>query len=260
MIQLGILVPLAVGGIIGAIWREYRKGQAYQLSLSVPTLEVDLDGSNEQEESKTLPQKAPRVFDDVGELHHYQRVSWYALAFAASGSWFYPPAALVSMPLLGYNAYHFMKIIQHSDTADQKAPLTIFEVIGVAASLATGRLITTSVVLLFSFGTRKLLLQAGNISNNIGLSRAFNPKFSRVWILRDGAEIETSISELQDGDIIVLHAGDTVAVKGKIVEGEGLIRQFSLRNQIKFVPKQEGDKVFPFTKVETGCLHIQPAR
>jgi cation transport ATPase len=80
-----------------------------------------------------------------------------------------------------------------------------------------------------------------------------------VWTLRDGAEIETAVSDLQDGDIIVLHAGETVMVEGKIVEGSGIIRQFSLRKQMKLINKHMDDKVFPFTQLESGCVHVQPA-
>ncbi|WMP19454.1 P-type ATPase [Thiothrix lacustris] len=212
-----------------------------------------------QEQVELASHGGEKVFDDVGELQHYQRVSWYALALSTSGAWFYPPATLVSIPLLGYNAYNLVKTIRQSDKAEQTSPLTIFEVIAVTGTLVTGRPATASVLMLLSFGTRKLLLQAGNISNNIGFAKPFNPRFAKVWTLRDGAEIETSVADLQQGDIVVLHAGETVAVEGKILEGIGTIRQYSLCKQMKLVPKQEGDKVFPFTQVESGCLHVQPA-
>ncbi|MEB4591264.1 hypothetical protein VSS37_09770 [Candidatus Thiothrix sp. Deng01] len=249
MIQLGVL--LMAGGVAGALWRDYRKKQAYKSHAALPY------ANPEPQTSKLPPPTRVKVFDDVGELNHYQKISWYALAFAASGSWFYPPARLVSLPLLSYNTYHFFRTIRQSDKADQKSPVTLFESIGIAGSLATGSPFTASMLMVFSFGTRKLLLQAGNISNNIGFSQPFNPRYAKVWVMRDGAELETTVGNLREDDVIVLHAGDTIALEGKVLDGVGSVRQFSLRKQMKLIPKQEGDRVYPFTQLESGCLHVQ---
>lgn len=257
MIQIGLALPLLAVGAAGAAWRHYRQRSHYARNPDVLALSVDNDSSEVQIEPKSS--KSIAVFDDVGELDHYQKVSWYALALAASGSWFYPPVVLVSVPLLGYNAYHFYRTKRQSDPSDQKTPLSIFEIIGVVGTLATGRAFTASLIFLASFGGRKLLLQAGNITNNIGLSRPFNPRNARVWVLRDEAEIETTVSELEEDDIIILHQGDTVVVSGKVVKGEATIRQFSLRKHMKLLPKQAGDSVHMFTKIESGSLYIQPA-
>jgi cation transport ATPase len=254
MIQLGILLPLAIGGIVAAVWREYRDNQVQRIALDLPTLASD----HYQNTTKNLPQKAPNVYDDVGELDHYQQVSWYALAFSVSGVWFYVPVVtLISIPLLAYNAYHFANIMRHSDAADRKKPLTVFETIGVSATLLTGQFLSASLLFVFSFGVRKLLLQAGNISNNIPLSHSTNPNIKQVWVLREGAELEITVAALQPDDTIVMHEGDMVVVKGKIIKGDGVVSQFSLRKQMKSVPKTIGDRVFPFTLLESGSLHIQ---
>ena len=253
MIQLGLLLPLVVGGIVVAVWREYRDNKVQRLALDVPILD-----NGHQHNAKNLQQKTLPIYDDVGELYHYQQTSWYSLALTASGAWFYAPiATLISIPLLGYSIYNFTSILRHSDAAERKKPLTIFEMIGLTASLATGQFLSASVLFLFSFGTRKLLLQAGNISNNIPLSHSVNPNFKRVWVLREGAELETTVSKLQSDDIIVIHQGDMIAVKGKIIQGDGVVHQFSLRKQMKSVPKTTGDKVFPFTLLKSGSLQIQ---
>ncbi len=250
MIQLALLLPLAMGGAV-AVWQEHR-GKNQRIVID------NLSSDEDQENTKNLPQKIPATYDDIGELSHYQQVSWYSLALTTAGAWFYVPiATLVSIPLLGYNAYNFVNIMRHSDMADRKKPLTVFESIGIVASLLTGQLLTASLLFLFSFGTRKLLLQAGNISNNIPLSHSTNQNFKQVWVLREGVELETTIGELQSDDIIVIHAGDMIAVKGKIVQGDGIVSQFSLQKQMKFVPKTIGDKVFPFTLLKSGTLHIQ---
>jgi cation transport ATPase len=250
MLHLGLL--LVIGGIAGVL-RKHMDNKIQRLELSVPVLD-----NGHQENTKHLPQKVSPIYDDVGELYHSQQVSNYTLALTAAGAWFYVPVVtLISIPLLGYSAYHFTHIIRHSNATDRKKPLVIFEAIGISASLLTGQLLSASLIFFFSFGVRKLLLQAGNISNNIPLSHSTDLNFKRVWILREGAELETTISELQTDDIIAVHPGDMVKVKGKIIQGDGILRQFSLRKQMKSVPKTVGDKVFPYTLLESGSFHIQ---
>ncbi len=254
MIQFGVLVPLLVSGIAGAAVRHYKQRRDYADEIDLPAITDQRQTNNK----KSLSQTVARVFDDVGELHHYQRTAWYSLAFSAAGYWFFAPVALLSLPLLGYNGYHYYRTIRHSDPAEKKTPIAVFEGIGVVACLLTNRTITAAILFLFSFGTRKLLLQAGNISHNVGLKNAINPGVTHIWVLRDEAEIEISTAELEPDDIVILHAGDTVTVPGKVVKGHGSMHQFSLQKQMKRVPKQAGDHVYPFTKMHSGYLHIQP--
>ena len=251
MIHLPFLLPLLVAGFVSAVWREH---QQHKVLLHSP---VGLPDPAIGTVQPTLPTpETGKEFDDVGELHHYQKVSWYSLAFSASGAWFYPPATLLSIPLLGYNAYHFTKLIRHTDAAGRKSPMTVFESIALAGSLATGQATTAAVMFLLVFGSRKLLLQAGNIAD-IGLSRAIDPRFAKMWILRDGAEIETSLRDIQEGDVVVIRSGDTVLVEGRVLEGDGVVRQYSLLKKPKSIRKHGGDKVFPFTQLESGCLHVR---
>lgn len=260
MIQLGILVPLAVGGLASAVWREYQQRKHQQTVIALPTTHTEphqqghtIDATPSNKATAAKPQI---IFDDVGELSHYQRIAWYTLAFSASASWFYPPIILLSIPLLGYNSYHFLRTINKSAPEDRTSPMTVFEVIGVASSLALGRPIVASVLLLFSFGSRKFLLHAGNFGN-MSASRAFNPRLTKLWVLREGVEVEIPLAQLSEKDTIVLNSGDIVMVKAKILEGEGVIRQYSLRKKMKSIPKHIGDKVFPFTQLESGSLHVQ---
>lgn len=254
MIQFGIFVPLLISGMAGAAFRHYKQRRDYADIIDLPALTDERPTASR----KQLLHSPPRVFDDIGEIHHYQHTAWYALAFIAAGYWFFPPVALIGLPLLGYNSYHFYQIVRHSDPATKKTPLALFEGIGIVGSLLTGRALLTSTIFLLSFGLRKLLLQAGNISNNIGLTNAINPRTANVWVLRDDAEIEITLTELQPNDIVILHAGDTIVVPGKVTQGTASISQFSLQKQMKRVPKQAGDQVFPFTKVHSGYLHVQP--
>lgn len=253
MIQFGII--LTASGIACALWRDYRKKQHFKKQTALPTNSGPTQALPAPDED--TPQRDGRTFDDVAEINHYQRVSWYALALTASGSWFYPPIRLLSIPLLGYNTYYFFKTVKESDRADQKSPMTIFEGVSIAGSLLTGSILTTAILLSLSFSIRKLLLQAGNISHNVGFTKPLSKSQTRVWVLRDGAEIEMLASELQEHDQVVLHANDVIMLRGYVVDGQADVLQFSLRKKMKTVEKNIGDPVYPFTKLASGNLIMQ---
>ena len=46
-------------------------------------------------------------------------------------------------------------------------------------------------------------------------------------------------------------------MNGVIVEGEGMIKQFSLTGALQVIPKQAGDAVFSYTQLVAGDLLIR---
>ncbi|MGV6808439.1 MAG: P-type ATPase [bacterium] len=273
MLQLGLLVPLVVGGVGGALWREYKHRRMVVPAIAktneashVPSsyasndTESDKDVKALPKADQTARKKVTKetVFDDVGEVSHYKRVSLYGLAFATSGAWFYAPATLISIPLISYNSYHFFQTLRHTDKKSQKSPMTVFESIAIGGTLLTASWATASLLLMLSFVSRYFLLQAGNIANSLGTSQAFHPRMANVWVLRDGAEVEIPLAQVKNSDTVVLSTGDLVMLEGKVIDGDGIVKQFSLHKKMKQIPKQTGDKVFPFTQVESGSLHVKP--
>ena len=183
MIHLGLL--LLVGGITGAILREQRNKTLLQdNSKYLPAPDGDIVSQRQNV-------KVEKAFDDVAELKHYQRVSWYGLALTTSGALFYAPVSLVSLPLLGYNAYYFFKTLRHSDPEDRKSAFVIFECLGVFGSLLGGRPVVASLVMAFAYTKRSFLLQAGNISNNMNPAQLLQMRNKKVWVLREGMERST---------------------------------------------------------------------
>lgn len=252
MIQFGIF--LALGGVVGALLRQHKKGKVVINRAALPNSEVENKGGMSFAKNSADNNK---VFDDVGELNHYQKVALYTFALSAASSWFYPPVRLICFPLLGYNTYHFYHTIRNSDKVNQRSPMTVFEGIGVVGSLLTGSIVAGSLLLLFVFGSRKLLLNAGNIANNVGFSDPFKPRYARVWVMRNGAEIDLAVSEVIESDIIILRAGEIVVIEGEVLSGEGNISQFSLHKKMKIISKQKGDRVYPFTQLESGTLQVK---
>lgn len=248
MVHLGLF--LLAGGVIGAIIREQKNRVRVQKQLNnLPVLAAETDHC-------PVPQTT-NSFDDVAELKHYQRVSWYGLALTSAGALFHPAATLAAVPVVGYNTFYFLKTLRHSTLEDQRSAFVVFECIGVLGTLLLSRPLIASIVMTLGFTKRNLLLQAGNISNNLNPSQLLNMRNNSVWVLRDGVEIEVLYSDLSETDTVVFHEGDTVILEGVVVEGEGEVNQFSLKKKMKVIPKKSGDRVFPFTYLVSGSLKVK---
>ncbi len=211
--------------------------------------------SGEDKASKAI-NKPVEIIDDAAELTHSQRAALMALALSGSGRLVYPPFTLLSIPFLGYSTYYFISTVRRSAPQQRKSATTIFELASIAGAIITGRYLLLASLLTLSFSIRKWALQAGNISS-IGIARAFNPNYGKVWVLRGETELEVDPTELQPNDIVVLHSGDVIRRNGVVLEGEGVVKQFTLAGIVEAIPKHAGDPVFPYTELAAGVLHVK---
>lgn len=89
-----------------------------------------------------------------------------------------------------------------------------------------------------------------------GLVNIFE-KPDSVYVLIDGVEIKIPFEDLQVGDHLIIHAGQTVPVDGLIMEGLATIDQHALTGESQPAEKEEGDHVFASTMVLAGKIKIQ---
>jgi len=253
MIPIALFLPLTIGGVASALWRERRRNKKYATlspNFSEPAL------SHGEQNASSEVSKQVILIDDAAEISHNQRIALIALALSGSGTLVFPPFSLASIPFLSYSTFYFLDTIQRSNAQRKKSALTVFELASVAGTIITGRYLLLSSLLALSFSTRKWGLQAGNISS-MGMGRAFNPDFSRVWVLRGKTEVEVTLAELQTDDIAVVRTGEFIRTNGEVVEGEGVVKQFTLAGILQAIPKQVGDPVFSYTEVLAGELHVK---
>jgi Cu+-exporting ATPase len=92
------------------------------------------------------------------------------------------------------------------------------------------------------------------IKNLIGLQ----PKVAIV--LKDGKEIETLISEVKVGDIILVKPGQKIPVDGVVVAGYSGVDEKAITGESIPVEKKEGDSVIGATINKTGVLKFKATR
>lgn len=79
-------------------------------------------------------------------------------------------------------------------------------------------------------------------------------------VIKNGAEIETAVSDIQKGDIILVRPGQSIAVDGIIVEGSSSIDQSALTGESIPVEKSVGDRVIAATINKNGAFKFEAQR
>ncbi|MCP6760290.1 MAG: heavy metal translocating P-type ATPase [Fischerella sp. CENA71] len=81
-----------------------------------------------------------------------------------------------------------------------------------------------------------------------------------VRIERDGQEERIQLSEVKKGDRIVVYAGETIPVSGRVLRGTALIDEHKLTGESKLVSRSEGQVVHASTLVLQGKICVLTKR
>ncbi|PID76951.1 MAG: copper-translocating P-type ATPase [Deltaproteobacteria bacterium] len=79
----------------------------------------------------------------------------------------------------------------------------------------------------------------------------------QATVLRDGQLKVVAVSELAEGDIVVIKPGERIAVDGQVIKGGGAIDESMLTGESIPVTKRAGDLVYGGTFNTNGTLHIK---
>lgn len=86
------------------------------------------------------------------------------------------------------------------------------------------------------------------------------PNVQEVWIEqnKDGVKelLKVETASVKVGDVVVVGAGDTIAIDGHIISGEASVNQVSMTGESEAVKKERGDRVISGTVVEDGRIKI----
>lgn len=79
----------------------------------------------------------------------------------------------------------------------------------------------------------------------------------KVWLLKNGVETHTLISDIITGDVLVINAGEVIPVDGHILSGMASIDEHQLTGEAILKEKAKGDSVYAMTLVLSGKIHVQ---
>ena len=78
-----------------------------------------------------------------------------------------------------------------------------------------------------------------------------------TYILVDGVEVEVPVSEVRQGDILVLHTGEKISVDGEIIKGEAVLDESPISGRSETIFREKADKVFAGTFVRQGVIFVR---
>ena len=79
-------------------------------------------------------------------------------------------------------------------------------------------------------------------------------------LLRDGQEQEIPLEQVQPGDILIVKAGASIPVDGRVLEGSAAVDEAAFTGESMPVEKQVGDSVTGGTVSKSGWLKMEAAR
>ena len=189
---------------------------------------------------------------------HYRDVSLFSVgALAVRG--FVPLAGVAGFAAYVYGlAPHLLTVEEHLKKKRVVNVDCLFLLADVLA-LLSGSYVAAAVSL--------CLIQSGRLgvvlakdSGRRHIQHLFRDLPGRVWVVRDGVEVEVPLASVEKGDVLVLHAGTVIPVDGTIVEGFAGVDQHMLTGESVPVEKGPGDVVLANTVLSNGRILVRVER
>jgi len=114
------------------------------------------------------------------------------------------------------------------------------------------------ILVFISLGKYLEALTKGKTSDAIKKLIGLQPKTATV--IKDGAEVETPISEVVEGDVILVRPGEKIPVDGVVVEGYSGVDEKAITGESIPAEKRAGSEVIGATINKTGALKFKATR
>lgn len=136
-----------------------------------------------------------------------------------------------------------------------KLSVSVLDATAVTVSLVRGDFSTASSVM-FMLGLGELLEDWTHKKSVSDLAGAMSLHVDKVW-LKNGEETLVSVSDVKEGDRIIVRTGNMIPLDGKVVEGEAAVNQASMTGEALPVRKVCGSYAYAGTVVEEGECVIE---
>lgn len=178
------------------------------------------------------------------------------LGLAATGTLFYLPLTWLSAPFIIYASVDVLRDAQNALISERKLRHSILDATVIISALASRYYFASALASLTYYTGCKLIAMTEDSAQKT-LARMMDEQPQVVWRLVNGAEVETGLTALQCGDIIVITPGDTLPADGYVVDGLATVDQRLLSGEARPVEKEVGTPVFAGTTLLAGRLQVR---
>jgi len=136
-----------------------------------------------------------------------------------------------------------------------KIEVPVLDATAIGVSMFRGDIDTAgSVMFLLGIGE---ILEEWTHKKSVGdLARSMSLNINKVWIVKDGQEIQVSSKTIRPKDLVRIHMGNVIPFDGVVTDGEAMVNQASLTGESVPVRKKEGSSVYAGTVVEEGEITV----
>ena len=177
------------------------------------------------------------------------------LGLYTAGVVLFAPLKLLAIAGLAYQAFAIGRQAVTEAREKKQVGEYAVEATWVTLAVLTGQTVVGIVLVLPSSVARILMFKTRDSSkHNLNSILGEAPRF--VWVEMDGVEVSVPFEQLELGDRIVVHTGESVPVDGRVVAGSATLDQHLLTGEAYPVEKAPGADVFAGTLVLSGVITI----
>ncbi|WP_394990468.1 heavy metal translocating P-type ATPase [Emticicia sp.] len=162
----------------------------------------------------------------------------------------------VLLAAMAFGLYSLLKVAAEDLFKERKIGTEIFITIAVIISIVGKEYLAGSVVLMIILIAEYIASASGERAR-ASIKELIGTVPKTAIVKKDNEEITVQIADLKIGDIVLVKAGEKIAVDGKVVAGEGTVNQAPITGESTPQEKTIGSDVFAGTIVELGALDIQ---
>lgn len=192
--------------------------------------------------------------DENEKNKHYLKLSVLSIGLS-SARLIYAPLALPSILLFTYTAIPYLRQTENSLIKNRKVDGYVLYSIADMMLMRIGAFASASIGISLLHLSKYILSNAKERSKR-QLVDIFNQQPDKVWILKNGVEVQVAIDQVKENDILVVDAGDVIPVDGTVVDGIAAVDQKVLTGEAQPSDKSVGDRVYASTMVLSGRINI----
>lgn len=137
----------------------------------------------------------------------------------------------------------------------RKPDMDVLNSVIITGFIFSGQLVLATVPLLLTAVRQKLVHRIKHESRKAILG-VYDHQPRRVRAQLRGETVEVDVTELFEGQRVIVSAGETIPVDGKVIAGYASVDQHLLTGEFLPVERSEGDPVYALTVLLTGQLII----
>jgi heavy metal translocating P-type ATPase len=178
-----------------------------------------------------------------------------SLPLAVAAQVAFPPLLIPSALLFAYTSIPTFRSARDLLLQERRIGCDVLDAIVVVGCLGTMQILPGA-VLCWCLALGRTLVKRTEDRSKRMLLNVFGKQPRFVWVVQDGVEVQVAMSELEQGDVIVVNTGDVVPVDGVISEGFAMIDQHALTGESTPAEKGPGERVFASTVLVAGKIFV----